>query len=270
MANDNYTSGVVLAAGEEGGYYQGQNGEMAGGAAFSAAVLFRPIAPTDLGYGFQTLWGNEDGANRGWSLAVDVSATAGGQNFIVQARLGTGAGTTLATATGLLPAPSAGSSVYHLAMVADGLELRLYLNGVRLKTAATAVGVASPAAPLVARRNPAGAESAQTTFILGMAYFGESFPDALIALNWQSCVSAGFDMAPLSSLFPPSASDWTNRFSARFGAAMPLGSPATFSPPSPDAAPTWTPQTGPISLTRVGEAAVLALKNSAAGVFAGA
>jgi len=224
------------------GFYAGPSSAMRGGPVFTAAVLFRPINFTGAD---QFLFANRNPANfSGWAIGVRGTTDAP----ILFTELGNGA-SFQREEIALSPLVAGHLMLVHLVAEAGGRSV--YLNAGRLATGGASGGIASALGATVGARE-GGADPANGCAVIGTAFLaGTALSPTLIVENFRACHRA-YDMARINEVAGPGLLDWTNRFSARFGAVQPgvFGSlPAT----PPLAASTWTPIEGATSLARNGE-----------------
>jgi len=208
---------------------------MSGGAAFTAAVLFRPI---DFTRADQYLFANRSAASfRGWAIGIGGTTDA---PFLFT-EVGNGA-SFQREIIALSPLVAGHTVLTHLVVEPGGRSV--YLNAGRLATGGASGGLASALAATVGARE-GGSDPAEGVAVIGAAFLsGTALSPPLIVENFRSCHRA-YDMARINEVAGPGLLDWTNRFSARFGAVQPgvLVTP-------PPAASTWTPIEGATSLTR--------------------
>jgi hypothetical protein len=219
---------------------------MAGGPSFSAAALFS-ISESSFG-GAGAVWANSSGLT-GWGIAVAPFNGFPG----VYAVVGDGAGVFATTPVTIPP----GWLIYaFLQHTPDPARTTLWVNGMRVASVDSAC-VASALAPTVGTADSAAPSAALPGLkVHGVAYDNDAGWDPVEAFLQATRTAdlaipqgeEGFEEGDLA--------DFTNRFSVRFGATVP--GQYTFEGPDeqeaifPAPAAIWTPQAGPISLTRVG------------------
>jgi hypothetical protein len=222
-------------------YYVGANGQMAGGPTFTAGALF---SLTNLVGATHVVWANlNPAAFQGW--AIDVVLNAG--NPAIRALVGDGANVNV---VGPVNVP-VGWLLHVFLVVGDG-ALSLYLNGSLVATA-TEDSIASVLAPTVGVENSGAPTSpAFNVQVHGLAYDSTALGQGTLVDAFFGATSSA-DMTPQLSEDLTPVPDFTNRYSVRNGVLVPGqyafdGDDGEQPPP----AAIWTPQAGPISLTRVG------------------
>ena len=233
--------------GFNGPYYAGPSGTMPGSAAFTAAVLFRPMAVENTVE--QTLVDNLDpAAFAGWRLLISGDVTG---SVVVTGQRGTGA------AVQSDSAPAKQGPLGKLALVhytvESGVAARLYLNASLMATTGAPVAVPPRVGAPRIGLDLAGGTPAAGCDILGVAYLAGTAMSALqIAQHFDACYRA-IDMAARNQLAPSIA--WTNRLSVRNGAVV-AGSRGTLVGgdlvTSPESAAVWQPSEGAAAFTRTG------------------
>jgi len=241
-------SGYITAVrGWESAYYQGANGQMAGsGDIFNAGALFSLFDDPGGGPAVEAVWGNIDVPNfRGW--AIEIQHAGSDTPRRLRARIGTGAAF---VTLGPVTVPT-GWLLYPALLVVSSQAV-LFLNGTQVAVAnLPAPCQPSALAPMVGReQSDAPVYEARSCQLHGVAY--RSPPSGIGKRGIMELFYAATSANDLAAAQFPSTIDFTNRFSARFGAVVPGAQEL-----EPPAATVWTPLAGSISLTQQGQVGAL-------------